>query len=218
MMNSNNEMLKRLYQAGEKCLDAKSNMDFSPHEPMFGACSDLDEAAFDCLDIAVENGYTVAALPLLKLCSDQQSCVYNPQKVIELKSKITNDLPKQCQEDPDVAFEAGYFYLYETEPQDIKNAKKYFLIGAREKNASCIWQLGEIAKQEGELELAFELFQKAAMLGQGMAMFDVAECFEKGIGTTADKSKAIYWYKCCAASNYAASSQAEERLKQLTSK
>ena len=193
-------------------------MAFSPREPMFGVCSDLDEAAFDCLDIAVQNGYTVAALPLLKLCSDQHSCVYNPQKVIELKSKITNDLTKQCQEDPDVAFEAGYFYLYEIEPQDIQNAKKYFLIGAHEQNASCIWKLGEIAKEEGEMELAFILFLKAARLGQGMAMFAVAEFYENGYGVSIDISKAIYWYNCCVESKYAASYDAQKRLEQLKNK
>lgn len=214
-MNLNNEMLKRLYQAGKKCLFAKINIPLLPNEPTFDIGRDLDEAAFDCLDIAVENGYTVAALPLIKLCSDPQSYVYNHQKVIELKIKIINDLPKQCQENPEAAFDAGHFYLYETEPQDIKNAKKYFLIGASAENASCIWQLGEIAKNEGELKFAFECYLKAALLGQGEAMYAVAECFEKGIGTLADMSKAIDWYKRCALSNYKAKLQAEERLKQL---
>ena len=65
---------------------------------------------------------------------------------------------------------------------------------------------------------AFHYYLQAAKLGQGMAMFAVGQCYEKGEGTPKNKAEAIRWYKLCVKSNYAAEWDAKERLKKLTKK
>ena len=63
---------------------------------------------------------------------------------------------------------------------------------------------------------AFDYYLKAAELGQGMAMFEVARCYENGTGTSRDIKNAIHWYQLCSKSHYAASHDAEDRLMELS--
>jgi hypothetical protein len=47
------------------------------------------------------------------------------------------------------------------------------------------------------------------------AMYEVAQCYEKGLGTERDRGKALLWYQRCVKSRYAASHDAEIRLAEL---
>ncbi|MBR6059747.1 MAG: sel1 repeat family protein [Victivallales bacterium] len=212
------QILDELYAAGKECLRERSFL-YSPWERSDRRneyISRFDKAIFACLDIPARNGHALAAFRLAQLCSEPYSWkVYDPSRADELKTQAMANMVKQVEAKPSLAFDAGFAYLYESGSKDIQNAERYFQIGADTGDASCIWQLGEIAKMTGQKERAFQYFLKAAKLGQGMAMFEVAECFKNGEGTPVDKDEAIHWYKLCVESKYAASSDAENRLKEL---
>lgn len=212
------QILDELYAAGKECLRERSFLN-SPWERsahINERISRLDKAIFACLDIPARNGHALAAFRLAQLCSESNAWnVHDPYRAEELKKQAMANMVKQVEAKPSLAFDAGFAYLYESGSKDIQNAERCFQIGADTGDASCIWQLGEIAKMTGQKERAFQCFLKAAKLGQGMAMFDVAECFMNGEGTPVDKDKAIHWYKLCVESKYAASSDAEDRLKEL---
>ena len=217
-MNMTKQTIDRLYATGKKCLHVRDRMGTDPN-PSAGseeAVECIDEAAFACLEIAAESGHAVAAFKLSRLYSDVHSRMYDKQKAMDLSKQALTDMVKQVIGDPTLSWDAGYAYLYESSPQDVPKAKQCFQVGADAGNESCIWQLGEIAKIEGQKARAFQKFLEAAVLGQGMAMYAVAECYETGYGVPVDKDEAIRWYRRCAASKFAAHHDAEKKLQQLT--
>ena len=226
-MNMTKTMIDELYSAGKESYwdydmlesDVRRNdvrRTFDVDRALTGLC----KAAFKFFDLAARNGHAVAAFKLSKLCSSPDLlCVDNgPLRREELKKQAMEGMVKQAEADPSIAFEAGFAYLYENIPNDIDKAERCFKAGAEAKDASCIWQLGEIATKKGKKIPAYHYYLQAAKLGQGMAMFAVGQCYEKGEGTPKNKAEAIRWYKLCVKSNYAAEWDAKERLKELTKK
>jgi uncharacterized protein len=47
----------------------------------------------------------------------------------------------------------------------------------------------------GNTRLAFELFAKDAASGSDGCLLNLGYCFDEGIGTVADKQRAMFWYK-----------------------
>ena len=217
-MSMTEQMLDRLYAAGKKCLRARDRLGtgLNPSAGSEEAGECIDEAALACLETAAEAGHAVAAFKLSRLYADAHSRMYDKQKAMDLSRQALADMVKQVLANPSLAWDAGYAYLYESNPQDVPKAKQCFQVGADAGNASCVWQLGEIAKIEGQKVRAFQKFLEAAVLGQGMAMYAVAECYETGYGVPFDKGEAIRWYRRCAESSFAAHHDAEKKLQQLT--
>lgn len=100
---------------------------------------------------------------------------------------------------------------------DQEQAKYYYKSGALlgDKNAS--WRFGLICKSEMEYADAYKFFLKAAKAGQGMAMYELAQLYEEGMGVTMSRESAIEWYKKCAESNYVARTDARKALRRLGS-
>ena len=48
-----------------------------------------------------------------------------------------------------------------------------------------------------------------------MAMYELARCYEMGIGTEKDKEKAIHWYEICSHTHYSSASDAKRKLSEL---
>ncbi|MCD7824033.1 MAG: SEL1-like repeat protein [Oscillospiraceae bacterium] len=48
---------------------------------------------------------------------------------------------------------------------------------------------------DADKERAFNAFKAGAELGGNISRFSLAQCYERGEGTTVDEEKAIYWYK-----------------------
>ena len=226
-MDKSKSIIDELYSAGKDCLwDYEILSSDVRHGVSVGnfdvnrAMNALGEATYHFLDMAARNGHALAAFKLYKLCQDSDLPGVDSGLVRrgELREQAMEGMVKQAEENPSLAFGTGFAYLYESHPNDIDKAERCFKAGAKKNDASCIWQLGEIAKKKGEMIHAFHFYLKAANLGQGMAMFEVGQCFEKGEGTPADRGEAIRWYKRCAKSSYAAASDAKERLKALGKK
>ena len=62
------------------------------------------------------------------------------------------------------------------------------------------------------MQKAFELFRKAAKLGNSCAQFNVALTYEYGDGTKKNMDEAIYWYKISAKKG---NEGAQSRLKEI---
>lgn len=227
-MSMTESMINELYLAGKDCLWDYDFLQFDLRDGTSGGSFDVNrameaicKAAYHLLDMAAKNGHALAAFKLSKLCSDPNLWIVMVNEVgkeEKLMKQALEGMVEQAMKNPSLAYDAGFAYLYESRTEDIDKAERCFKAGAAANDASCIWQLGEIAKKRGRRIPAFHYYLKAAKLGQGMAMYEVGQCYEKGEGTPPDKSEAIRWYKLCVKSKYAAQSDAEARLKALTKK
>ena len=131
------------------------------------------------------------------------------QKAISAYKQIEGSNGEAC-------YELGRIYQYgKGVKANIEQAKYYYKVGASlgEKNAS--WRYGLICKDQKSYYEAFTFFLKAAEAGQGMAMYEVAEMYEKALGVEMSKEKAIEWYLKCEKSNYASASDAKRALRRL---
>ena len=131
------------------------------------------------------------------------------QKAISAYKQIEGSNGEAC-------YELGRIYQYgKGVKANIEQAKYYYKVGASlgEKNAS--WRYGLICKDQKSYYEAFTFFLKAAEAGQGMAMYEVAEMYEKAEGVEMSKEKAIEWYLKCEKSNYASASDAKRALRRL---
>ena len=202
--------VKKYYSFGKEISRELSNPTLDNDEFSF-----TEMVAYGCLALATISGHSLAACELSKICSNPKSRFYNIAGAKKLMEKAEEGMLKQVEEDYSLAFDAGCAYMYDSDGEDLEKAEICFRMGAQE-NASCVWMLGVIAKKQGRKEKAFNFFMEAANRGQGMAMYEVGQCFEKGEGTPANKIKAIEWYRRCVESKYAALFKAQERLRELT--
>ena len=62
------------------------------------------------------------------------------------------------------------------------------------KNAEDIFTLASQAWEEDDLQKAFSLFQKAAEQNDISAQLNLGYFYDEGIGTSINKTKALYWY------------------------
>ena len=171
--------------------------------------------AFAYFKVAAEKGHAMAANNIIVLAKDKDISL--PAKLISQYKKLASDkMMEFVKDDPSFAWDAGYAYQYGSGcEKDIEKAKQCYYIGSQDGDASCQWKLGLILENEGDDKSAFQNYKDAAESGQGMAMYELARCYEKGIGTGKDINAAIKWYEKCAESRYAASSDANDRLKIL---
>ena len=93
-----------------------------------------------------------------------------------------------------------------------EQAKYYFKSGAELNDKDAAWRIGLIYKDEMEYVDAFDYLKKAAEAGQGMAMCELARCYEKGLGTSYSREKSMEWYKACVEANCEASTDAKKAL------
>lgn len=133
-------------------------------------------------------------------------------------AKAIRGYKKDADSNDKSSYKLGIMYQngYGTE-KDLEQAKFYYKKSALLGNINSAWRIGIIYKDEMEYTEAFKFFLKAAEGGQGMAMYELANLFENGLGTRYDREKAIEWYRKCAASQYSASDDAKEALERLVS-
>ena len=193
----------RLYSLGKNKMDAFDDPDI-PY-------------AFACLKNAADRGHALAACMLSRIYGDEKYPICDKWLAKTYAESAAEGMVGFVEQNPTYADEAGYAYQsgYGC-VLDQDKAFRCFQIGVQVMDKNCEWRLGMIFQKDGRDEDAFELFSLAAEHGQGMAMYEVAQCFEKGIGTGRDINKAIHWYELCSRSNYAAKSEAKERLRELT--
>ena len=58
-----------------------------------------------------------------------------------------------------------------------------------------IFRQATVELEKGSKETAFELFLKAAQLGEAAAQHNVGYLYDEGVGIGKDLQKALYWYK-----------------------
>jgi len=193
----------RLYSLGKKKMD-----DFDKPDIPF---------AFACLHNAADRGHALAACLLSRIYAEEKYPIRDKWKAKIYAETASDGMVDLVEQNPSYACDAGFAYQsgYGC-VLDLDKAIRCFEIGARMMDKNCEWRLGLIFQKDCRDEDAFRLLALAAEHGQGMAMYEVAQCFEKGIGTDRDINKAIHWYKLCSHSNYAAESDAKRRLKELT--
>jgi len=55
-----------------------------------------------------------------------------------------------------------------------------------------LYRLGEAVERDGDL--AFQLYERAALAGSSKAMFHLAHCYRTGEGVPRDVAQAVHWY------------------------
>lgn len=194
----------RLYLLGKEKM--REHIDEQPDIPF----------AFACFRVAANQGHALAACRLSKLFANQKYPIFDKDKANEYAKIASDGMVDLVEQNPSFAWEAGYAYEYElNDIKDHNKAIQCYQIGVKNQDKNCEWSLGEIFQRTGKKEEAFDLFSLASEHGQGMAMYELAKCYELGIGTPKDIHKAIHWYERCVKSNYAAKSDAEKRLKEI---
>ena len=193
-----------LYALGMK----KKNDCFEPDIPF----------AFACLKVAADKGHPLAACNVADILAQDKYPIFNMEKAKEYAEFAAAGMIGLVERDVSYAFDAGLAYEYGTLTHDERKSMQCFELGAKVKDKNCQWKLGVIYKKLGDTIHAFQVLFDSAKQGQGMAMFELAQCFEYGIGTGRDLLKAKYWYEQCSSSNYAAESDAKNRLDELERK
>lgn len=131
------------------------------------------------------------------------------QKAFKVYSQKTNSDAEAC-------YEIGNMYKNGLGiEQDMEKAKFYFKNGAIRNDKNASYEYGMICKSELEYPESFKFFKFSAENGHEMAMFELANAYEYGIGTNMDRIKAIEWYKKCAESDCPIASEARKALKHL---
>lgn len=206
-----------------KAMEAWHRKDYATSFPAFKMLADSGYSkAYGYLGIAYEFGEGVArnwqmaeSLYEMSIKTHDHVGVYRMALRYRRQSQdaLALDLARR---DASYAFHVGHAYsLEEGCPHDDEIAKICFELGASNGDKDCQWKLGLIYKKNGDDERAVRKFWEAAEQGQGMAMFELAQCYEMGIGTPCDRSLAILWYERCKKSQYAASSDAKRRLQEI---
>ncbi len=159
-------------------------------------------------------GFALSACYIARILGDKDQLCYNPEQASQYAAQADEGLLPLAQQDPSLASDCGNCFLHGKGcSKDLTKARKCYEIGVEHNDMHCQYQLGKLMTDEGRWEQAFHLFLQSAEQGQGMAMFEVAKCYEEGLGTSMDLSAAKQWYQRCAANkNYAAASDAQKRL------
>ena len=172
--------------------------------------------AFAYFKAAASKGHPFAAKRVVQMHSEDGFPFEDEGVIREYKQLATNEMIIWAQRDSSFAWEAGYAYHYGVGCfASIEKAEECFRIGMEDGSDSCRWQLGLIEEAKGNLLDAFNHYRLAAEGGQGMAMYELARCYEMGIGTEKDKEKAIHWYEICSHTHYSSASDAKRKLSEL---
>ena len=197
-----NNSAEQLYRLGEK--NSK------------GYHNDNTSLAFAYFKAAAEKGHPFAAKKVVELY-EKDGFPMEERYVRDYRALATNEMIVWVRNDYNFAWEAGYAYHYGVGCcVDIEKAEECHTIGANHSNASCLWDLGRIEEMRGNYSDAYKNYKLAAESGQGMAMFELARCYEMGIGTTKNIAMAIQWYEACSQSHYASAYDAKRKLRELS--
>ena len=169
--------------------------------------------------VAADKGHPFAAKEIVEMNDRHGTPIDDDALVERYKELATKEMIIWVRKNHNFAWDAGYSYHYGVGCySSIQKAEECYRIGAVNGSASCLWKLGWIEENKGNLTTAFKHYKVAAEKGQGMAMFDLARCYEKGIGTLLDLSKAIQWYQTCSEAPYASASDAKKKYNYLKNK
>ncbi len=172
--------------------------------------------AFAYYKVAADKGHPFAAKEIVAMNDRHGTPIEDDALIEKYKELATKEMIIWVRKNYSLAWDAGYAYHYGVGCySSIEKAEECHRIGAINGSASCLWELGRIEENKGNLTNAFKHYKVAAEKGQGMAMFELARCYEKGIGTMADLSKAIQWYQTCSEAPYASASDAKKKYKYL---
>ncbi len=83
----------------------------------------------------------------------------------------------------------------EKDPAHMKEAIQFYSQGALAGNAWCLNRMGSFYEKEKNPKKAFSSFYLAAKYHHPEAQFNLARCYEKGIGTAVLLNQALYWYE-----------------------
>lgn len=172
--------------------------------------------AYSYYKAAADAGYAKACVKMGEIYISRNYPLNDKLRSDEYYNKAINAYKKEEGYSGEACYELGRIYQYGNGVKaNIEQAKYYYKVGASygEKNAS--WRYGLICKDENAYSEAYTFLLKAAEAGQGMAMYEVAELYEKGLGVAMSKEKAIEWYSKCEKSNYASASDAKRALRRL---
>lgn len=162
-------------------------------------------------------GHAMAASRALSIIdyNDVSVSVEEKEQLIRL---ATEGMIEQVRKNPEYASDAGYVYLWKEGLKDKEKAEECLIISHKHKQKWGIRQLGEMREKQEKYTEAVQLYMEAADLGEGIAMFNLAKCYEKGIGLEQNMEKAIYWYERAAKSRYSCESDAKRKLKELSTR
>ena len=172
--------------------------------------------AYSYYKAAADAGYAKACVKMGEIYTNRNYPFNDKSKSDEYYNKAINAYKKEESYSGEACYELGRIYQYGNGIKaNVEQAKYYYKVGSSlgEKNAS--WRYGLICKDENAYSEAYTFLLKAANAGQGMAMYEVAELYEKGLGVEMNKEKAIEWYSKCAKSNYASASDAKRALRRF---
>ncbi|MDE5593690.1 MAG: sel1 repeat family protein [Clostridiales bacterium] len=129
------------------------------------------------------------------------------------KSKTAVKYMKKAAEGNHTAalFNLGYYYeLGAYLPKDLKKAKSFYERAAEAGDEDAAMRLGILEVKSGDAAAGFKLFEDRANNKSDLcAKYNMAICYEKGIGVEADMDKALDIYcECIAAGSF----EAEKRL------
>ena len=171
--------------------------------------------AFAFFKAAAAKGHPLAANRVVMMHGDGWP-IDDEEIIKEYREYSTREMVIWVRNDSQYAWDAGYSYQYGRGCHaSIDKAEECYRIGAESGDASCRWKLGTIAMKKGNTKEAYSHYKIAAESGQGMAMFELANCYENGIGTSPDLAKAIHWYEICSRSRFASTSDAKRKYEIL---
>lgn len=166
---------------------------------------------------AAQKGHAMAACRAAQIYGSDRYPIYDEAKAAVFAEQAENGLLQQVKQEPMFAKDAGSaFWWGDGCKKNKEKAIKCLEIGIENGCEHSMRLLGDIYKKEGRMKDAFPLYLQAAQKGQGMAMFEVAQCYENGTGTSKNIAEAIKWYQACAAAPYAAAWDAQQKLNELT--
>lgn len=165
---------------------------------------------------AADKGYTKAISKMGEIYISKFYPFNDKVKSDRYYSKAIRIYKKDVKSDGNACYELGYMYHngYGIE-KNLEQAKFYYKSGALLGDNNAAWRIGLIYKDEMEYAEAFKFLLKSADGGHGMAMYELAQLYENGLGTSYNKDKAIDWYQKCSESSCKASFDAKKALKRL---
>lgn len=172
--------------------------------------------AFACFFAAAKMNHALAAYEISVIYGNQVYPIFDQDKSIAYAKMAAAGMVDLVQQDVTYANDAGRAYLSDCRClKDEEKAQFCFELGSSAGDMNCQWGLGLLYKKNGDDERAVHKFWEAAEQGHGMAMYELAQCYELGIGTPCDIAQAILWYKRCKVSSYTAAAEAKRRLQKI---
>lgn len=165
---------------------------------------------------SAEEGYTRAYVKMGQIYLSKYYPFNDKESSDKYYKKAFKNFKKIADSDGDACYQLGLMYLNGNGVEVDKNqAKFYFKSGSLLGDRNASWRYGLLCKEGMDYQEAFKFFLAAAEKGQGMAMYELANLYEEGLGVNVSRENAIKWYKKCANSDFLLSSDARKALRRL---